>query len=557
MQPMQPMQPRGQWLAVVAARWAAAGVGMALIAIQLAGGGIAAMAADPNAAPPILPGISADALPEGNGLFSDTFDEIDATEPALRTDRPVRGPMRLASQIQDPAIETVDEQTRGFSPGGGREGGSSGQTLGEAIRQRYNNIQDPAIETVDEQTRGGNDHSGEREWYEKINIRGYTQMRYNSTLWYDEDQADPFSPHDKSVGPNNNFYLRRIRLIFSGDISDRLYIYIQPDFASSLPGVNDPGAINYGGLRDCYGDCYITTDKVHRLRVGQSKVPYGWDNMQSSSNRLPLDRCDFLNDTKSERNLGVFYYWTPDYAQDLYKEVLEEGLKGSGNYGVLGLGWYNGQGNSTLDQNNNFHFVLRLNSPYKFDNGQIIEAGVQAYTGNYVPTLADIKIGGSTVKPVVVSPSNGVLDQRIAATWVYYPQPLGVTCEWNTGLGPQMSSLNGVTPSNPPTISSQPLSGGYVLVNYKGDTDRFGVLFPYFRWQTGRGGFIWEKNSPYAYVGEFDLGLEWQITKQIELTCEYDWVNRTNTSGKAPISPDGFYAPFQGDLLRFQFQMNY
>ncbi len=551
------MQPRGQWLAVVAARWAAAGVGMALIAIQLAGGGIAAMAADPNAAPPILPGISADALPEGNGLFSDTFDEIDATEPALRTDRPVRGPMRLASQIQDPAIETVDEQTRGFSPGGGREGGSSGQTLGEAIRQRYNNIQDPAIETVDEQTRGGNDHSGEREWYEKINIRGYTQMRYNSTLWYDEDQADPFSPHDKSVGPNNNFYLRRVRLIFSGDISDRLYIYIQPDFASSLSGVSDPGAINYGGLRDCYGDCYITTDKVHRLRVGQSKVPYGWDNMQSSSNRLPLDRCDFLNDTKSERNLGVFYYWTPDYAQDLYKEVLEEGLKGSGNYGVLGLGWYNGQGNSTLDQNNNFHFVLRLNSPYKFDNGQIIEAGVQAYTGNYVPTLADIKIGGSTVKPVVVSPSNGVLDQRIAATWVYYPQPLGVTCEWNTGLGPQMSSLNGVTPSNPPTISSQPLSGGYVLVNYKGDTDRFGVLFPYFRWQTGRGGFIWEKNSPYAYVGEFDLGLEWQITKQIELTCEYDWVNRTNTSGKAPISPDGFYAPFQGDLLRFQFQMNY
>ena len=555
------MQPKGPWPAFIVARWAAASVGLALIAIQLAGGGVAAMAADPDAdpyaAPPFLPGIAADALPEGKGLFSDTFDEIDATEPAPRTDRPVKGPMRLASQIQDPAIEAVDEQTRGFSPGGGREADSGGQSLGEALRQRYNNIQDPAIETVDEQTRGGNDHSGEKEWYEKINIRGYTQMRYNSTLWYDEDQAGPYHPHDKSVEPNNNFFLRRVRLIFSGDISDRLYIYIQPDFASSLSGVSDPGAINYGQLRDCYGDCYITTDKVHRVRVGQSKVPYGWDNMQSSSNRLPLDRADFINATKSERGLGVFYYWTPDYAQDLYKEVLEEGLKGSGNYGVFGIGCYNGQGNSTLDQNNNMHFVMRLNSPYKFDNGQIVEAGVQAYTGNYVPTLADIKIGGSTVRPVVVSPSNGVLDQRIAATWVYYPQPLGVTCEWNTGLGPQMSSLNGVTPSNPPTISSQPLSGGYVLVNYKADTDRFGVLFPYFRWQTGRGGYIWERNTPYTYLGEFDLGLEWQITKQIELTCEYDWVNRTNTSGKAPISPDGFYAPFQGDLLRFQFQMNY
>ena len=74
---------------------------------------------------------------------------------------------------------------------------------------------------------------------------------------------------------------------------------------------------------------------------------------------------------------------------------------------------------------------------------------------------------------------------------------------------------------------------------------------------TGRGGFIWERNSPNTYLGEFDLGLEWQITPQMELTCEYDWVNRTNTSGKAPILANGQYAQFQGDLLRFQFQVNY
>jgi hypothetical protein len=43
----------------------------------------------------------------------------------------------------------------------------------------------------------------------------------------------------------------------------------------------------------------------------------------------------------------------------------------------------------------------------------------------------------------------------------------------------------------------------------------------------------------------------------MELTCEYDWVNRTNTSGKAPIRPDGQFAQFQGDLMRFQFQFNY
>lgn len=41
----------------------------------------------------------------------------------------------------------------------------------------------------------------------------------------------------------------------------------------------------------------------------------------------------------------------------------------------------------------------------------------------------------------------------------------------------------------------------------------------------------------------------------MELTCEYDWVSRTNMSGKAPIA-NGQYAQFMGDLLRFQFQIN-
>lgn len=494
--------------------------------------------------------------PAAAATFASLLEEAEEQEfePTPRVDF---DPTAALAQIGDPAVETVDEQTFGAAAGSGRTVSPDDNSFARQLGQRFANVQDPAIETVDEQTGGENDHSGERHWYDKINIRGYTQMRINSTLWYDEDQAGPYHPNDKSVGPNNNFFLRRVRLIFSGDISDRLYIYIQPDFASSLSGVSDPGAINYAQLRDCYADCYITTDKVHRVRVGQSKVPYGWDNMQSSSNRLPMDRADFINATKSERGLGIFYYWTPEYHQELYKYVLDEGLKGSGNYGVFGVGCYNGQGNSTLDQNNNMHFVMRLNAPYQFDNEQVVEAGVQAYTGNYVPTLADIKIGGNTYKPVVVSPSNGVLDQRIAATFVYYPQRLGVTAEWNVGLGPQLSSLNNVSKANPPTISSQPLSGGYVLVNYKADTEDYGRLFPYFRWQTGRGGYIWERNTPNTYLGEFDLGLEWQITPQMELTCEYDWVNRTNTSGKAPIRPDGQFAQFQGDLLRFQFQFNY
>lgn len=84
-----------------------------------------------------------------------------------------------------------------------------------------------------------------------------------------------------------------------------------------------------------------------------------------------------------ERQLGVMYYWTPEYAQDLYKKALDEGLKGSGNYGVFGIGVYNGQGVSKAEANNNMHMVMRLSSPWKMPGGQIMEAGVQAYTGRY------------------------------------------------------------------------------------------------------------------------------------------------------------------------------
>lgn len=470
------------------------------------------------------------------------------------------------AQIRDPAIETVDELSRNPGAGSGRTLAPDDESFGRRMQDRWDKVRDPAIETVDELTRDTGGKKGEKgekkdekkkdEWYDKINIRGYTQFRINSLLWNNPDLANAYHPGDRSVTPLNHFFIRRCRLIFSGNLSEHLFFYIQPDFAGSVPGAQD-GAINYTQLRDCYGDVNLTTDKVHRVRVGLSKVPFGWDNLQSSSNRIPLDRSDPINSAiNGERGMGVFYYWTPDYAQDLYKYVLDEGLKGSGNYGVFGIGCYNGQGVSRLEANNNMHFVIRLETPWQMDDGQIMEAGVQAYTGNYSPYLAPITYDNQTVTPVVV-PENGVLDQRIAATFVYYPQPFGFSTEWTTGDGPQLSNLSGTSKLNPPQITSKPLSGGYAMVNYKVDSDRWGVLFPFFRWQTYRGGYLWERNSPDTYLGEFNLGLEWQFSPQMELTAEYDWVNRTNTSSSQALIRNGEYAQFQGDLLRFQFQINY
>jgi hypothetical protein len=350
----------------------------------------------------------------GHGIeFATLLDEAADEPAAIVGPSPFFDPnLLLAQQIQDPAIETVDEMTRRGSGGGGG-------SLGEQVRERWDKIRDPAIETVDEQTRKVDEKKEKKkEWYDRINIRGYTQFRINSVLWNDEDLAPPYLPGDRSVAPLNHFFIRRCRLIFSGDLSDRLFFYIQPDLAGSVPGVQE-GAIHYLQLRDCYGDVYLTTNKVHRARVGLSKIPYGWENMQSSSNRIPLDRSDSMNSAVlGERQLGVIYYWTPEYAQDLYKEVLDEGLKGSGNYGVFGIGVYNGQGVSKAEANNNMHMVMRLSSPWKMPGGQIMEAGVQAYAGRYSSYTGPIVTTSGTVTPVI-DPPNGVVDERIGATFVY------------------------------------------------------------------------------------------------------------------------------------------
>ncbi|MET0292057.1 MAG: porin, partial [Steroidobacteraceae bacterium] len=139
----------------------------------------------------------------------------------------------------------------------------------------------------------------------RFSLRGYVQARYTEMLGGDEG-INLWS--DRSVGDQNsladqdkNFLIRRARVIFQGDVGQRLSFYIQPDFASSAGTTG-----NVAQLRDAYGDLYLTTDRVHRIRIGQSKVPYGFENMQSSQNRLALDRVDAMNSAvRDERDLGA------------------------------------------------------------------------------------------------------------------------------------------------------------------------------------------------------------------------------------------------------------
>ena len=223
-------------------------------------------------------------------------------------------------------------------------------------------------------------------WYNKLSLRGYVQVRYNG-LFSTNDKVS-CDQCDKSWGTtstaldaksNNGFFIRRARLVFSGQIHPNVYVYIQPDFASS-PG---SGINHFAQLRDAYADISFDKKREFRVRLGQSKVPFGFENLQSSQNRLTLDRNDGLNSAVvNERDLGAFFYWAPAEIRERFAMLVKDGYKGSGDYGVFAFGVYNGQTANKSEANRNLHVVTRVTYPFVIGN-QIIEPGLQAYTGKW------------------------------------------------------------------------------------------------------------------------------------------------------------------------------
>jgi hypothetical protein len=304
-------------------------------------------------------------------------------------------------------------------------------------------------------------------------------------------------------------------------------------------------------MRDAYGDVYLTTDRVHRLRVGQSKVPYGWENLQSSSSRLALDRADALNSAvRDERDLGVFYYYTPEHVQARFDAINKLGLKHSGNYGMLGLGLYNGQGANRGDRNDDQHVVVRMDYPWELPNGQFFEAGIQAYSGKYVPSTAAYRATDDVSRTPTIADEFllGYDDERVGVSAIWYPQPFGLQAEWNWGTGPALDFASN-------SIVEKHLAGGYVQAMYKFD-NQFGTFLPFVKWQYFEGANKAENNAPLNDVNDLEIGVEWQIAAPLELAAIYHRMKRNNlVTGNRAGRID--YQRFEADALRLQLQMNF
>ena len=366
-------------------------------------------------------------------------------------------------------------------------------------------------------------------WYDKIQVRGYVQVRYNRLFETNPDLKS--DQGDKSIGNLGGFFIRRNRLILSGQVNEHVYFYIQPDFASSASATG----LHFAQIRDAYFDVSIDKKKEFRFRVGQSKVPYGFENMQSSQNRLPLDRNDALNSAVSnERDLGLFFYYAPKKVRELYASLVNDGLKGSGDYGIVGFGLYNGQTANKPEINNNAHWVARVSYPIKLWN-QIIEPGVQMYSGYY--KLDQTSTG------VKKNKSLEYLDERMAASFILYPKPFGIQAEYNVGKGPQYDFLID-------SINTKSLQGGYVTLSYLINIKKQ-VLIPFARYSTYQGGKKMELDARAYDVNEFEGGIEYQPVKQLEVVVS--WVHSEKwTSDRA--KKDNFQV---GSFMRVQCQLNF
>ncbi len=377
-------------------------------------------------------------------------------------------------------------------------------------------------------------------WYETLKIDGYTQVRQTEQL---NDAAKLIGglPADRSVDPVQSIVIRRARFKITGDIG-RVSLYTQFDLAASV----DSGTSRNFGLqtRDIYADIALDEDREHRIRVGVSKVPYGWVNLQSSQNRLAIERPEALNSAvEGERDQGVYYMYADKASRALFKKHNAEGFKGSGDYAVFAAGFFGGTGLNKADNNGEVHSLVRFTYPWVSASGQMYEAGIGGYAGRFMVTPAAITGVGTPVAATQRQTTDGFKDRRASAHFIMFPQPWGIEAEWTSGQGPQLNDARTF-------IDECYLEGGYVQASYRYQYGEGSELIPFVRWNYYDGARKFGTNAHKMVVNDLDLGFEWQWRPEVELSMMYSLTGeRTNATGTAIIK--------DARRLAIQLQFNY
>lgn len=381
--------------------------------------------------------------------------------------------------------------------------------------------------------------AGNPRWYERIRINGYTQLRFSlgsNTGKFDIPLGDKMATQNA-----REFYFRRIRMVFQGQVSERLAFFLQGAFEGDQQDLFNKEII------DAYGDYYLTKDKVHRLRVGLHRTPNSFDTYRSSTNRQELDRHESIQSgAPGERDLGIAYYWSPKIAQERYAQLAAY-HNGPGDYGVFGIMVYNGQGRNKAELNGNKHVGVRLAYPFELPNGRLLETGVMAYRGMFSVTGAGSPTSTTSAAKCqfALNKEGGcdMNDERITAYLWTPPQPWGILAEGTIGRSPKRNSINNV-------IEESFIRGGYIQGYYTWQYSDVGMLTPYVRWGEYYGGFKSISGAPDGQARSWNFGLVWEPDTHWRFTTELmlkDGLNSTLVANRAQDQ-------FDGSLIRFQAQ---
>lgn len=380
--------------------------------------------------------------------------------------------------------------------------------------------------------------AGNPRWYERIRINGYSQFKYNlgaTSPLFDLPLNDSFGDQQP-----NEFYVRRLRLVLQGQVSERIAFFMQFALEGGQQHLENREMI------DNYFDYYLTKDRVHRLRAGLHRVPNAFDTYRSSTNRQEQDRHESIQSgAPGERDLGIAYYWSPKIAQSRFAQLAAY-HNGPGDYGVFGVMVYNGQGHNNFELNKNKHVGAKLAYPFELPNGRLLETGVLAYRGIFsVEGVGSPTSTGAARCHDALNSEGGcdVNDERVTAYFWTPPQPWGVLAEFTVGRGPERNANNRF-------VDERALHGGYIQGYYTWRYSDVGMLTPYVRWGEYYGGFKSLDGAPNGQSRTWNFGLVWEPDTHFRFNV--DWVFKDGLNSR--LSANAPQADFDASQLRFQMQ---
>ena len=132
----------------------------------------------------------------------------------------------------------------------------------------------------------------------------------------------------------------------------------------------------------------------------------------------------------------------------------------------------------------------------------------------------------------------------MAGSLVLYPQPFGIQAEYNLGESPTFDAASD-------SIVDKNLKGGYVTASYRTKIGENQILIPFLRYQVYEGGKKHEQDARHYDIRETEIGAEWQLFKNLEVTLAYVISHRKYSDHTTKAYDE------KGNFLRLQMQVNY